>query len=200
MGTLKTKIIDGITPNFESTDSKDFIEILNKIAEAMGGVPNMGVFADITKVTQSNEMMADVSEQFISVTTRQHERPCRDLQPNSNETDPFQLELDFIIGKKGDTLPSCLASLLKKEDDYEEALRSAKKQSYKDEIEDEDEDDLDELDEDEDEDEDDDDLEEEEEEEEDDDDDETSISDDLRDVGKEIGATFKDIKNTFKLK
>ena len=51
MGDLKTKIVDGITPNFESTDSKDFVGILNKIAEAMGGVTNMGVFADITQIT-----------------------------------------------------------------------------------------------------------------------------------------------------
>lgn len=83
MGNLKTKVVDGITPNFESTDSKDFIEILNKVAEAMGGVSNMGAFADITKVTQSNEMMADVSDQFISVTTTQHENLigiCKQLQ------------------------------------------------------------------------------------------------------------------------
>ena len=91
MGNLKIKVVDGITPNFESTDSKDFIEILNKIAEAMGGVSNMGAFADITKVTQYNEMMADVSDQFISVTTTQYEKPHRDLQATSSETDPFQL-------------------------------------------------------------------------------------------------------------
>jgi len=116
MGNLKTKIVDGITPNFESTDSKDFVVILNKIAEAMGGVPNMGVFADITQITQSNELMADASDQYIAVTTKQYEKPHRDLQPDSDETDPFQLELDCLVGKTGNAMPSDLSAFLDKKD------------------------------------------------------------------------------------
>lgn len=116
MGDLKTKIVDGITPNFESTDSKDFVGILNKIAEAMGGVPNMGVFADITQITQSNELMADASDQYIAVTTKQYEKPHRDLQPDSDETDPFQLELDCLVGKTGNKMPSDLSAFLDKKD------------------------------------------------------------------------------------
>lgn len=182
MGNLKIKVVDGITPNFESTDSKDFIEILNKIAEAMGGVSNMGAFADITKVTQSNEMMADVSDQFISVTTTQYEKPHRDLQATSSETDPFQLELDCLIGKNGKTMPSDLESFLKKKDNPKESSKSAEKPLDDEEIDDEDDEDLD-----------DENLEEEdlEEEDEEEDDDDESISDAFKSVKKDIKKAFK---------
>lgn len=185
MGNLKIKVVDGITPNFESTDSKDFIEILNKIAEAMGGVSNMGAFADITKVTQSNEMMADVSDQFISVTTTQYEKPHRDLQATSSETDPFQLELDCLIGKNGKTMPSDLESFLKKKDNPKESSKSAEKPLDDEEIDDEDDEDLDDenLEEE--------DLEEEDLEEEDEEDDDESISDAFKSVKKDIKKAFK---------
>lgn len=192
MGNLKIKVVDGITPNFESTDSKDFIEILNKIAEAMGGVSNMGAFADITKVTQSNEMMADVSDQFISVTTTQYEKPHRDLQAISSETDPFQLELDCLIGKNGKTMPSDLESFLKKKDNPKESSKSAEKPLDDEEIDDEDDEDLDDenLEEEnlEEEDLEEEDLEEEDEEE---DDDDESISDAFKSVKKDIKKAFK---------
>ncbi len=192
MGNLKIKVVDGITPNFESTDSKDFIEILNKIAEAMGGVSNMGAFADITKVTQSNEMMADVSDQFISVTTTQYEKPHRDLQATSSETDPFQLELDCLIGKNGKTMPSDLESFLKKKDNPKESSKSAEKPLDDEEIDDEDDEDLDDenLEEEnlEEEDLEEEDLEEEDEEE---DDDDESISDAFKSVKKDIKKAFK---------
>lgn len=100
MSDTQVKIINGITPNFESTASKDFVEILNKIAEGMDGVSNMGVFADITKVTQLKEMVADVLDSYVTVTTKQMEKPHRDLVATTDVTDPYQLELSVLYTEK----------------------------------------------------------------------------------------------------
>lgn len=129
MSNYKTKVVEGLPLNFESTDPKDFVEILNKVANAMGGVSNMGVFADITSITQANEMVAEVADEYISVSTSHYEKPRKELIAKGNETEPYQLELDVLAGKKGLNISDELADFLRTIDNpsstqQEEKLKS----------------------------------------------------------------------------
>lgn len=114
MSNLKTKVVEGIHLNYDSTDPKDFVEVLNKIADAMGGVSNMGVFADITSVKQSNEMVAKVADKYITVSTKRYEKPHRNLVVTTNVSEPYQFELDTLAGKNGSNIPSDLEQFLSK--------------------------------------------------------------------------------------
>ena len=114
MSNFKTKVVEGIPLNYDSTDPKDFVEVLNKIADALGGVSNMGVFADITSVTQTNEMVARVADKYITVSTKRYEKPHRDLVVTTNVSEPYQFELDTLAGKKGSNIPSDLEQFLSK--------------------------------------------------------------------------------------
>lgn len=189
MSKLKTKVVEGLPLNYNSTDPKDFVEVLNKIADAMGGVSNMGVFADITSVTQSNEMIANVADKYVTVSTKRYEKPHRDLVVTTNVADPYQFDLDTLVGKKGSNIPSILESFLSKVDKpviaetkaVESPASSTKSEdrSWADKD--------DEL------------LEEEEEEEEEDaEEDDTSVSEAFREVGKEFSSAFKETGRAFK--
>ena len=114
MSNLKTKVVEGLPLNYNSTDPKDFVEVLNKIADAMGGVSNMGVFAEITSVTQSNEMIAHVAEKYVAVSVKRYEKPHRDLVVTTNVADPYQFDLDTLVGKNGSNISSNLDQFLSK--------------------------------------------------------------------------------------
>ena len=189
MSNLKTKVVEGLPLNYNSTDPKDFVEVLNKIADAMGGVSNMGVFADITSVTQSNEMIANVADKYVTVSTKRYEKPHRDLVVTTNVADPYQFDLDTLVGKKGSNIPSIWESFLSKVDKpviaetkaVESPASSTKSEdrSWADKD--------DEL------------LEEEEEEEEEDaEEDDTSVSEAFRAVGKDFSSAFKETGRAFK--
>ena len=194
MSKLKTKVVDGLPLNYESTEPKDFVEVLNKIADAMGGVSNMGVFADITSVTQSNEMIAQVADKYVAVSTKRYEKPHRDLIVTTNVADPYQFDLDTLVGKKGSNIPSVLEPFLSKVDKpvivenkaVESSASSTKSEgrSWADKD--------DELPEEEDED------DEDEEDEKNDEGDDTSVSEAFREVGKEFSSAFKETGRAFK--
>ena len=105
--------IEGLSPNFKSTDPNDFVEILNKISNDRGGVSNMGVFSDITSITQTKEMVAIISNEYVMVHTNHLELPHKDLSVTDKISNPFQLELDTLAGKKKSSLPPVLAKYLK---------------------------------------------------------------------------------------
>lgn len=190
MSKMKTKVIDGLPMNFESTDPKDFVEVLNRIAEAMGGVPNMGVFADITSVAQSNEMIASVADKYVSVSTKHYEKPYRDLTVTTNVADPYQFELDTLVGKNGSNIPADLEHFLASVDkpketpkkvDFASTSPEKPKESFgvdnhneTDDFEEDDEDENEEGNED------------------------VSISGAFREVGKEFSSAFKETAGAFK--
>lgn len=195
MSNLKTKVVEGLPLNYDSTDPKDFIEVLNKIADAMGGVSNMGVFADITSVTQTNEMVARVADKYITVSTKRYEKPHRDLVVTTNVSEPYQFELDTLAGKNGSNIPSDLEQFLLKVDkpviaDNKAAESSASSTKPEnrfwgdkdDELPEEDKEEEDEEDEDED----------------NDNEEDVSISDAFKETGKEFASAFKETGRAFK--
>lgn len=125
MSKLKTKVVEGLPLNYNSTDPKDFVEVLNKIADAMGGVSNMGVFADITSVTQSNEMIANVADKYVAVSVKCCEKPHRDLIVTTNVADPYQLDLDTLVGKNGSNISSDLEQFLPKIEKPKASLKTS---------------------------------------------------------------------------
>ena len=72
----------------------------------------MGAFADITSVTQSNEMIANVEDKYVVVSMKRYEKPHRDLVVTTNVAEPYQFELDTLVGKNGSNIPPDLESLL----------------------------------------------------------------------------------------
>lgn len=196
MSKLKTKVVDGLPLNYESTDPKDFVEVLNKIADAMGGVSNMGVFADITSVTQSNEMIADVEDKYVVVSTKRYEKPHRDLMVTTNVFEPYQFELDTLVGKNGSNIPSNLASFLKQSEKSNPSTSIGSDSKSKSFIASSQNEDVMDDDWEDDEEEDDDPLEDETEEQEEEKDE--SISDAFREVGKDFSSAFKETTGAFK--
>ncbi len=196
MGKLKTKVVDGLPLNYESTDPKDFVEVLNKIADAMGGVSNMGAFADITSLTQSNEMITNVEDKYVVVNTKRYEKPHRDLVVTTNVAEPYQFELDTLVGKKGSNITSDLESFLSqtkdtnlsKTKDTKPSITSSKSMDEANNDWEEDEDDNWEEDEDDD----------WEEDEDDDWEEDISIRDAFKDAGKELSSAFKETAGAFK--
>ena len=189
MSKLKTKEVAGLQLKFDSSDPKDFVDTLNKIAEVFGGVSNMGVFADITSVQQSNEMIAHVEDKYVVVNTRNYEKPHRDLVITTNVVDPYQFDLDTLVGKNGSNIPSSLEQFLEnantkgleqddEDDDEKEELEIEEEEP---EIDDDDVDD-----------------EEEDEDEDDEDEDDESVSDAFREVGKDLSSAFKETAGAFK--
>lgn len=195
MSNLKTKVVEGLPLNYDSTDPKDFIEVLNKIADAMGGVSNMGVFADITSVTQTNEMVARVADKYITVSTKRYEKPHRDLVVTTNVSEPYQFELDTLAGKNGSNIPSDLEQFLSKVDkpviaDNKAAESSASSTKPENRFWGDKDDELPEEDEEE--------EDEEGEDEDNDNEEDVSISDAFKETGKEFASAFKETGRAFK--
>ncbi|MCR5361585.1 MAG: hypothetical protein K6E73_06180 [Bacteroidales bacterium] len=115
----KIKVIGELPLNFNSTAPQDFVEALNRIAEEFGGVSNMGVFADIISVHQSNEMLVRVEDKYVAVSIKNYEKPHCDLTVTTNVSDPYQLDLDTLVGKNGSNIPSSLEQFLENNEEDE---------------------------------------------------------------------------------
>lgn len=96
---MKSKPIPDLDVNFKSTDPKDFVEVLNKIAEKFGGVTNMGAFADITSIVPSDELKAEVCDEFVEVSVKDMETPELRYTVTRGITSPFDLDYDVMLGK-----------------------------------------------------------------------------------------------------
>ena len=86
---MKTKTIKGIKVDYKSTNPEDFIDILNEVSPQIEGVSNLGVFADITKVTPLVYLSNEADEHFINVTVHSGERPNLELINDSSSPNPY---------------------------------------------------------------------------------------------------------------
>lgn len=92
-----TKILKDLSVNTVSTNPDDFIDILNSLSDALGGVTNLGVFCDIQKVEQKSAILAHVGEQFIHVETENAEQPYNNLSNDGSSTEPY--DFDYLLNK-----------------------------------------------------------------------------------------------------
>ena len=99
MAELKIKTIEGLKVDLSSTNPMDFVSALNKIADNLGGVSNMGIFADIVSITPIEEMRVGVVDGFIDVKTGMKEKPGRELTIKDGINDPYELDYDVLLGK-----------------------------------------------------------------------------------------------------
>jgi len=94
---FKTKSIKKLVCSIDSTDTADFIEVLNTISPEIGGVTNLGVFCDIKSVEQSSALLSEVEEQFIHVETERGEQPFNHLKNNGSSADPYDYDFNFLL-------------------------------------------------------------------------------------------------------
>lgn len=94
-----TKILKDLSVNTVSTNPDDFIDILNTLSDALGGVTNLGVFCDIQKVEQKSAILAHVGEQFIHVETENAEQPYNNLSNDGSSTEPYDFNFDYLLNK-----------------------------------------------------------------------------------------------------
>lgn len=86
---MKTKVIKGIRVDYNSTNPKDFIDVLNEVSPQIEGVTNLGVFADITKITPMKYLVNEVEEHFVNVCVSSGESPYKDLVNDGSPSKPY---------------------------------------------------------------------------------------------------------------
>lgn len=91
--------IPDLIVNFKSTNPNDFIEVLNTIADKFGAVTNLGVFADIDSVTLTNELKAEMQDEFVRVSIKEYESPELTYIKTQGITSPFELDFETMLGK-----------------------------------------------------------------------------------------------------
>ena len=94
---FKTKVVNNLVCNIESTNPEDFIEVLNTISPELNGVTNLGVFSDIKSVEQSSALLSEVEEQFIHVETEKDEQPYNHLKNDGSSAEPYDYDFDFLL-------------------------------------------------------------------------------------------------------
>lgn len=94
---MKTKEIKDLSVDYQSESPEDFIEVLNEISPELGGVTNLGVFADIKSVTSGFVLRTKESSEFVSVKTMPAEKPYNYLQNDSSSLEPYDYDFEHLI-------------------------------------------------------------------------------------------------------
>lgn len=93
----KVKIFESLEIQKNSTNPDDYIEILNTISPAMGGVTNLGVFSDIKNIEHTSALLAEVEEQFIHVETERDEQPYDNLVNDNSSSNPYDFDFNHLL-------------------------------------------------------------------------------------------------------
>lgn len=94
---MKTKEFKNLTVNYKSVLPDDFVEVLNEISPELGGVTNLGVFADIKSVTPGYILRTKESHEYIHVETTHGEVPYNHLQNDGSSVEPYDYDFDHLL-------------------------------------------------------------------------------------------------------
>ena len=94
---MKTKEFKELTVDYSSKSPDDFIEVLNEISPEIGGVTNLGVFADIKSITPGFVLRAKDSEEFINVKTSPGEKPYNHLVNDGSSLEPYDYDFEHLL-------------------------------------------------------------------------------------------------------
>ncbi len=94
---MKTKEFKDLPFNYQSVSPEDFIDFLNEVSPELGGVTNLGVFADIQSVTPGYILRVKESDQFISVETSHAEAPFNYLQNDGSSLEPYDYDFEHLL-------------------------------------------------------------------------------------------------------
>ena len=94
---MNTKEFKDLSVNYSSKSPDDFIEVLNEISPEIGGVTNLGVFADIKSVTPGFILRTKESDEFINVKTSPAENPFNYLQNDGSSLEPYDYDFEHLL-------------------------------------------------------------------------------------------------------
>lgn len=100
IGGWKAKQIEDLQPNFTSEEPLEHVLILNKAGAAMGAIKNLGVYADITKVTFSHALKVTTEDDFVEITTECREVPGQTLSADNSSSNPFDFAFDDLLTRE----------------------------------------------------------------------------------------------------
>lgn len=94
---METEEFKDLSVNYQSELPDDFVEVLNSISPLLGGVTNLGVFADIKSVTPGFVLKIKESDEFISVETSIEETPYNNLQNDGSSIEPYDYDFEHLL-------------------------------------------------------------------------------------------------------
>ncbi|MCH4155581.1 MAG: hypothetical protein LKF31_04680 [Muribaculaceae bacterium] len=97
---MESKELEGLNFDYSSVNPNDFVEILNQISPQIGGVTNLGVFADIIKVTPGYAIKCISTEEFINVNVLHGESPEMKLINDGSSSEPYDFDFSYLLNKE----------------------------------------------------------------------------------------------------
>ena len=97
IGEFKTISLPNIPADKKSTDSGDFIDIMNEASPLLGGVSNLGTFCDITSVTQTCALLSDVEMLYMHIETAYGEQPRCGLVNDGSPDNPADISFEELL-------------------------------------------------------------------------------------------------------
>lgn len=94
---MNTKEFENLNVDYKSTSPDDFIEVLNEISPEIGGVTNLGVFADIKSITPGYVLRTKESDEYINVKTSHDEAPFNTMRNDGSSIEPYDHNFDHLI-------------------------------------------------------------------------------------------------------
>ena len=100
IGGWKAKQVKDLQPNFTSEDPLDHVLVLNKAGVAFGAIKNLGIYADITKVTFSHALKVTTEDDFVEITTEDLEMAGNALPSDDSSDNPFDFTFDDLLNRE----------------------------------------------------------------------------------------------------
>ena len=100
IGGWKAKQVKDLQPNFTSEDPLEHVLVLNKAGAAFGALKNLGIYADITKVTFSHALKVTTEDDFVEISTEDREMPGQTLPSDDSSANPFDFTFDDLLSRE----------------------------------------------------------------------------------------------------
>ena len=106
IGGWKAKQVKDLQPNFTSEDPLEHVLVLNKASAAFGGLKNLGIYADITKITFSHALKVSTEDDFVKITIEDKEMPGQELCADNTSGNPLDFDYDELLTRECPSLES----------------------------------------------------------------------------------------------
>ena len=96
----RAKQVEDLQPNFTSEDPLEHVLVLNKAGQAFGALKNLGIYADITKVTFSHALKVTTEDDFVAISTECREMAGQELPADRSSANPFDHAFDDLLSRE----------------------------------------------------------------------------------------------------
>lgn len=94
---MEQTIINNTKVNYQSTNPEDFIEVLNSLANNIGAVRNLGVFADIVSVEYSKDLKVRAVNKFVNTRTENDKKSGNSIFHDNSPKHPRQYDYETLL-------------------------------------------------------------------------------------------------------